>query len=126
MSVTSILAARGCEVVNTRPLADARRAKIEEAVETLQLEIIRLRQLERAAARREENARRARADNAQFAAEAARKSQARVALRSKMLSVDRELFHATMQGVINRLAPDDADALVSALNAVLARDGGGS
>jgi hypothetical protein len=127
MSVASILAARGREMVNTRarPLEGPRRASVEAAIETVQLEIIRLRRLQQDLARRDDREKRLRLARAEFVAESCRKAEARLALRSQMLVVDRSFFKAQMQSVVDRLKDADADALCRALNTVLEHDVGG-
>jgi hypothetical protein len=103
MSVTSILAARGREIVNTRarPVEDPGRTKVEGAVEVLLTEITRLKTLQRAQERREERDKRARADNAQFAEAAGARAAARQAARAGTVAVDKKWLTVLVNEILD-------------------------
>jgi hypothetical protein len=86
------------------------RAKVEAAVELLQLEISRLRVLQRAADRREAAKRSARVDMERRTQELSRQAEARVAARQQMLSVDRKWFWDFAGAVLDGWREERADA----------------
>lgn len=91
MSVSSILEARRLDTTNspTGSYEDERRAKVQAAVELIQVEINRLRRLEK----RDEDRRRARSEVAEITALALRKAALREAKRHLMITISRDFFH---------------------------------
>jgi hypothetical protein len=86
------------------------RAKVEAAVELLQLEIARLRVLQRAHDRREAAKRSASAEVDRITADATRKAEARQALRARSVCVDRSWFWSFANEILDEWRAEASEA----------------